>query len=118
MQVKVKTVLNKTHPIPGFRYASVRLVDGPGEVELWGEIEAHVQRRGRCSVCAQAAATYDHLARREWTHVGVWGLRLRFAGYPAKGAGARPPAGGGACGGSSRSAGLRMAPHPRFSTWG
>ena len=75
MQVQVKTVLNKTHPIPGFRYASVRLVDGPGEVELWGKIEAHAQRRGRCSVCAQAAATYDHLARREWTPVAVGGAQ-------------------------------------------
>ena len=58
MQVKVKTVLNKTHPIPGFRYAAVRLVDGPGDLEVWGEIEAHAQRRGRCSVCAQAAARW------------------------------------------------------------
>jgi transposase len=84
MQVTVKTVLNKTHPIPGFRYAAVRLVDGPGEVEVWGEIEAHAQRRGRCSVCAQAAATYDHLARREWTHVGVWGLMTRLFYTPRR----------------------------------
>jgi transposase len=83
MQVTVKTVLNQTHPIPGFRYASVRLVAGPGAVEVWGEIEAHAPRRGRCSVCAQAAATYDHLARREWTHVGLWGLRTRLF-YPPR----------------------------------
>ena len=41
MQVKVKTLLNRTQPIPGFCYADVRLVEGPGEPELWVEIEAH-----------------------------------------------------------------------------
>ena len=41
MQVKVKTLLNRTQPIPGFCYADVRLVESPGEPELRVEIEAH-----------------------------------------------------------------------------
>jgi transposase len=84
MQVKMKTVLNRTHPIPGFRYASVRLVAGPGAVEVWGEIEAHAQRRGRGSLCAQPAPTYDRLARREWTHVGAGGLTTRLFYTPRR----------------------------------
>jgi transposase len=74
MQVKVKTLLNRTQPIPGFCYADVRLVKGPGEPELWVEIQAHAQRQGLCSICERPAPTYDHLERREWRHVGLWGI--------------------------------------------
>jgi len=77
MPVTGKPVLNQPVPIPGFRDASVRRGAGPGAVEVWGGIEAHAQRRGRGSVCAQAAATSDHLTRREGTHGGLWGLRVR-----------------------------------------
>jgi len=78
MQVKVKTLLNRTQPIPGFCYASVRLVGGLGGLELWVEIEAHAQRAGRCSICARPAPTYDHLSCRGWEHVALWGIPTRF----------------------------------------
>jgi len=78
MQVKVKTLLNRTQPISGFCYADVRLVDEPGAPELWVEIESHPRRPGRCSICEQPAPTYDHLARREWRHVGLWGITMLF----------------------------------------
>jgi hypothetical protein len=66
MQTKVKTLLNRTQPIPGFYYADVRLVESPGAPELWVQIEAHAQRPGRCSICKAPAPTYDHLAQRDW----------------------------------------------------
>ena len=78
MQVKVKTLLNKTQPIPGFKYADVRLVEGPRGLELWGEIEAHRQRAGCCSVCERLAPTHDHLSRREWRHGGLWRIVTRL----------------------------------------
>ena len=84
MQVKVKTLLNRTQPIPGFQYADVRLVEGPRGPELWGQIEAHRQRAGCCSVCERPAPTYDHLSRREWTHVGLWHMVTRLFYAPRR----------------------------------
>ena len=84
MQVQVKTLLNRTQPIPGFCYADVRLVEGPGEPELWVEIKAHAQRRGLCSICERPAPTYDHLERREWRHVGLWRIVTRLFYAPRR----------------------------------
>jgi transposase len=84
MQVKVKTLLNRTQPISGFKYADVRLVERYGGMELWGEIEAHRQRAGRCSVCEQSAPTYDHLPRREWRHVSPWRIAMRLFYAPRR----------------------------------
>jgi len=84
MQVKVKALLNRTQPIPGFCYADVRLAEGPGEPELWVELEAHTQRPGRCAICGRPAPTYDHLARREWRHVGLWRIVTRLFYAPRR----------------------------------
>lgn len=84
MQVKVKTLLNKTQPIPGFKYADVRIVEGPGGPELWAEIQPHAQRRGRCSICQALAPSYDHLERREWQHVGLWRIVTRLFYTPRR----------------------------------
>lgn len=84
MQVKVKTLLNQTQPIPGFCYADVRLVEGPGAPELWVEIKAHAQRQGLCSICLRPAPTYDHLERREWQHVGLWRIVTRLFCVPRR----------------------------------
>ncbi len=84
MHVKVQTLLNRTHPIPGFRYADVRLVEGPGGPDLWGEIDAHAQRPGRCALCERPAPTYDHRDRREWRHVAPWHIPTRFCSAPRR----------------------------------
>ena len=84
MQAKVRTLLNRTQPIPGFRYADVRVVDGPGEPELWVEIQAQAQRRGLCSICERPAPTCDHLERREWRHVGLWRMVTRLFYAPRR----------------------------------
>src|SRR3990170_5526249 len=84
MQAKVKTLLNRTQPIPGFCYTDVRLVEGPGEPELWVQIKAHAQRPGRCSICERPAPTYDHLDRRDWRHVAPWRLATTFFYAPRR----------------------------------
>lgn len=78
MQVKVKTLMNKTQPIPGFLYASVALKERGKTMELLVEVEAHRQRPARCSVCEKPAPTYDHLPRRAWVHVPIWGIQSRW----------------------------------------
>ena len=84
MQLQVKTLLNRTQPIPGFIYTDVRLADGPGGPEVWAEIDAHQQRLGRCSVCTKPAPTYDHLPQRNWQHVGLWNIPVRFFCKPRR----------------------------------
>jgi transposase len=84
MQAKVKTLLNRTQPIPGFCYADVRVVEGPGAPELWVELQAHAQRRAVCSICERPAPTYDHLERREWRHVGLWRIVTRLFYTPRR----------------------------------
>ena len=84
MQLKVRTLLNRTQPIPGFRYADVRLEEGPGGVEVWAEIQPHAQRPGRCSICEEPASGYDRLARREWFHVPLWLITVRFFYAPRR----------------------------------
>ena len=84
MQLRVKTLLNRTHPIPGFTYASVTLKDTLGPLEVWVEIAAHRQRGGRCSDCGALAPTYDHLPRREWRHVPPWGIPMRWFYAPRR----------------------------------
>lgn len=84
MQVKAKTLLNRTQPIPGFCYTDVRLVESADAPELWVKIEAHPQRQGRCSICQRPAPTYDHLERREWRHVGLWRIVIRWFYTPRR----------------------------------
>jgi transposase len=84
MQVKVKTLLNQTQPIPGFHYADVRLAEGPGGMDLWVEIQAHAQRSGCCSICKRPAPTYDHLPLRSWSHVAPWLIPTTFFYTPRR----------------------------------
>jgi len=84
MQLRVKTLLNRTHPIPGFTYASVALDDALGSLELTVEIAAHRQRAAHCAGCGHPAPTYDHLPRREWRHVPLWGIPVRWGYAPRR----------------------------------
>lgn len=84
MQVTVKTLMNKTQPIPGFTYASIALKERGKTLELWVEVEAHRQRSGVCSICGKPAPTYDHLPRRSWKHVPLWGIVMRIFYRPRR----------------------------------
>jgi transposase len=76
MQLQLKTILNKVHPLKGFVYADVRLV----ESKRGSYIEATVQERrgskGTCGGCGEKGAGYDHLARRRFLFVPLWGLMV------------------------------------------
>ena len=70
--MQVKTVLNRVHKVKGFIYEKVWFV---GDV-----IEADVRpRRGSrpfCSGCGLRGPTYDHLMRRQFAFVPLWGIRV------------------------------------------
>jgi transposase len=84
MQVTVKTLLNRTHPLDGFCYGDVRLVEGPSGPELHAEIVAHAQRRGRCPICGKPAPGYDRLKDRRWQHVPLWQVTTRLFYRPRR----------------------------------
>jgi len=84
MQVEVKTLLNRTQPIPGFKYADVRLVERGGVPELDVEIEPHGGCRARCSVCGVRSPAYDRLGRRRWQHVAPWAIATSFFYAPRR----------------------------------
>ncbi len=83
MNLKLKTLLNATQPLPGFIYEQVRLLRNaqgqPERIEV--DVAAHRQRPAHCSRCNQPAPGYDHLPQRSWLHVPCWNIPvwLRYA---------------------------------------
>lgn len=84
MQLQVKTVLNRVHPLKGFVYADIRSV-GQGE-RAW--IEATIQPRSnskaRCSACERACPGYDHLPVRRFEFVPLWAIAVFFVYAPRR----------------------------------
>ena len=76
MQLQLRTVLNRVHPLKHFVYADVRLVPWKGAAA--GRIEALVaprkNSRARCCRCDRSGATYDHQPERRFDFVPLWGL--------------------------------------------
>lgn len=78
MQLQLKTVLNRVHPLKGFVYQDVRLVElGRKETP---QVEATVrERRGAspaCGACGKPGTCYDHQPERRFNFVPIWGLAV------------------------------------------
>ena len=75
MQLQLRTVFNKVHPLKSFVYVDIQLVPCKGAAP---HIEARVvprkNSRGRCSICNKPGPTYDHLHERRFNFVPLWGL--------------------------------------------
>lgn len=76
MQLQLKTVLNRVHPIKGFVYADTRLVDMGGTPQ----IEATIKERGgvkpRCGKCGKPCACYDHQPERRFNFIPLWAIAV------------------------------------------
>jgi transposase len=70
--MRVKTVLNRVHPVKGFVYEKARLVDD--EIE----ITVRPRRRSRpvCAGCGRRGPGYDTLPVRPFAFVPLWGLAV------------------------------------------
>ena len=89
MNVKVKTLLNKTQPLNGFIYESAELkkitkATGIQKMELQIVIREHKQRKPSCSKCGQPAPVYDHLPMRDWQHVPLWNIPVKLHYAPRR----------------------------------
>lgn len=68
----------------GFVYREVRLL-GSGKPEaIEVRVQAHAERRGRCSQCLRLAPGYDRLPERRWQFVPLWGIPVWFVYAPRR----------------------------------
>lgn len=75
----LKTLLNRVHPVKGFVYGRVGLVECGG-LPNGCRIEAHLRERsgsrGICSGCGRRGPTYDHQSPRAFDFVPLWGIAV------------------------------------------
>ncbi len=70
--MRVKTVLNRVHPVKGFVYEKARLVDD--EIEI--TVRPHRRSRPVCAGCGRRGPGYDTLPVRRFAFVPLWGLAV------------------------------------------
>lgn len=75
--MRLKTVLNRVHPVKGFVYEKARLV--ADEIEI--TVRPHRRSRPVCAGCGRRGPGYDTLPVRRFEFVPLWGLAvfLRYA---------------------------------------
>ncbi len=75
MQLALRTLLNRVHPLKRFVYDDIRLVSGKKEPP---EVHVHIvprkNSRPSCYKCGQLGPTYDHLRERRFDFVPLWGF--------------------------------------------
>lgn len=74
MQLKLKTLLNLKEPHPHFVYEDIRLAKTKKGERIEVNVVARQGSKGICSGCNEACIGYDHLPKREFMHVPIWGL--------------------------------------------
>ena len=77
--MQLKTLLNRIHPVKGFVYEKVQIVDD-GRPPTGSRIDVHMRARqssrGHCSGCGKRGRTYDHLDQRRFDFVPLWGIAV------------------------------------------
>ncbi|MBV8282324.1 MAG: hypothetical protein JO347_09720 [Candidatus Eremiobacteraeota bacterium] len=76
MQLQLKKVLNRVHPLKGFVYADVRLVEGKRGPYIEATITERRGSQGTCGKCGEKGPCYDHLPQRRFLFVPLWALTV------------------------------------------
>jgi len=84
IQLQIKTILNRIQHFAGFVYREVRLRNHGSSSEIDIHIEAHAAMDGKCAVCLKQAPGYDHLPKRSWSFVPLWGIPTNFFYAPRR----------------------------------
>ena len=75
----LKTLFNRVHPVKGFVYGRIRLIEDAKQPN-GARIEAHLRPRsgsqGICLGCGQRGAAYDRMEERYFTFVPLWGIAV------------------------------------------
>lgn len=76
MQLQVKTILNRVHPIKGFVYGDVRL-EGKGEGQrIEADIRPRANSKGCCSKCMKPCPGYDTRPVRCFEFIPLWAIMV------------------------------------------
>ena len=70
--MRLKTVLNRVHPVKGFVYEKARLVED--EIEI--TVRPHRRSHPVCAGCGRRGSGYDTLPVRRFAFVPLWGLAV------------------------------------------
>ena len=84
IQLQLKTILNRVHPVPGFVYRHTEMRPSGRESVIEAKLASHRSRRGRCSRCLQPAPGYDRLGQRRWLFVPLWGIPVYLEYAPRR----------------------------------
>jgi transposase len=77
--MQLKTLLNRVHPVKGFVYEKVQLVEDGGErngCRLEASVRPRRRSKGTCSGCGRRGRTYDTGPPRRFAFVPVWGIAV------------------------------------------
>jgi transposase len=74
--MRVKTILNQCQKFKSFVYDKVRLVTGEGAPFLEVTVLPRRNSKAICSTCARPAPLYDHLHKRHFEFIPLWGYRV------------------------------------------
>lgn len=77
--MQLKTILNRVHPVKGFVYENLRIVEDAGAangVRLEVRVRPRRGSRGVCGVCGRRGPGYDTLPDRRFGFVPLWGLAV------------------------------------------
>jgi len=76
----IRTLLNKSYHVKNFVYGKISLF---GEI-IFVKVKERKGSRGLCSKCKAAAPTYDHLQKRLFQFVPLWGYTVKFEYKPRR----------------------------------
>ena len=84
IQLTLKTILNRVHPLPGFVYRHIEMLDRGQHPTIEATLEPHHARPARCSQCLEPAPGYDRLLQRRWLFVPLWGIPVYLLYTPRR----------------------------------
>ena len=84
IQLQIKTILNRVHPLPGFVYRQIELRDRGPAPAIEATVEFRRGVRGRCSRCLLPSPGYDRLPQRRWLFVPLWGILVYLCYAPRR----------------------------------
>ena len=77
--MQLKTLMNRVHPVKGFVYEKIQLVEDGGRPNgCRVEVRVRPRRRskGACSGCGRRGSTYDTGSPRRFDFVPLWGISV------------------------------------------
>jgi transposase len=86
MQLQLRTVLNKLHPLKSFVYDDVRFMPDRSKAGVRIEVQVVPRKnsRGLCRECGRPGPTYDHERERRFDFVPLWALMVFLVYTPRR----------------------------------